>query len=106
MALTEHAVIVTYQLSDAGFGEAHERDAVRVLTARLADAIESAGVGEFDGDVFGGGEVSLYAYGPDASRLFATMESYLRAFPSRPAQALLRFGEAGDPTSTEQRVDL
>ena len=85
MASTEHAVIVTYQLSDAGFGEAHERDAVHALTGRLADAIEAMGAGEFDGDEFGGGAVKLYAYGPDASRLFITMEPHLRAFPARPA---------------------
>jgi hypothetical protein len=106
MTLPEHAVIVTYKLSGDGFGEAHERDAVHALTGRLAVVIESAGVGEFDGDEFGGGEVTLYAYGPDASRLFGTMEPYLRAFSARPAHAVLRFGEADNPAAIEQRVEL
>ncbi|WP_406159019.1 hypothetical protein [Streptomyces canus] len=36
----------------------------------MAAAVEEAGVGEVDGNEFGGGEVVLYAYGPDAQALF------------------------------------
>ncbi len=106
MGSAEHAVIVTYSLSDDAFGEPRERDSVRALQKRLATAIESAGVGEFDGNEFGGGEAVLFAYGPDASRLFTVMEPELRAFPARPAHAVLRYGEADDSTAIEHRIDL
>jgi hypothetical protein len=102
----EHAVIVRFPLSSSAFGTAEERNAVRILEKQVATAIASAAVGELDGHEFGGGEVVLYAYGPDATRLFAAMEPSLRTFPARPAHAVLRFGEADDLTAIEQRVDL
>jgi hypothetical protein len=106
MTSPEHAVLVTYALSDARFGQEREREAIYALTARLAEAVDAADAGEFDGNEFGSGEVVLYAYGPDANRLFAAMEPQLRAFPARPAHVVLRFGEAEDPTTIEQRIHL
>jgi hypothetical protein len=79
---------------------------VRALEERVTTAVRSAGVGELDGDEFGAGEVVLYAYGPDAGRLFAVMEADLLAFSARPAHAVLRYGEASDPAAIEQRIDL
>jgi hypothetical protein len=102
----ENAVIVRYALSGDGFGDEEERKAVYALQHRLAEAVEAADAGEFDGNEVGGGEAVLYAYGPDATRLFAAMEPQLRAFPARPAYAVLRFGEADDPTAEEQRINL
>lgn len=104
MGSPEHAVIVRYTLQGDGLGHGDEREAVHALSHHLTEAIEAAAVGEFDGDEFGGGEVTLYAYGPDATRLFATMEPQVRAFPARPAQATLRFGAADDPTAREQET--
>ncbi|GAA3388792.1 hypothetical protein [Cryptosporangium minutisporangium] len=106
MVSPEHAVIVTYSLSGNALGEPQERESVHALEKRLTTAIEAAGAGELDGDEFGGGEAVLYAYGPDASRLFAVMEPALRAFPARPGHAVLRYGEADDPTAIERRIDL
>jgi hypothetical protein len=103
---TEHAVIVCFPMSGVSFGTVEERHAVRALEKQLINAIESAAVGELDGHEYGGGEVVLYASGPDAPRLFAAMEPYLRAVPAKPAHAVLRFGEANDPTVMERRVDL
>jgi hypothetical protein len=68
--------------------------------------IESHGVGDFDGNEFGGGEVVLYAYGPDAARLFDVMAEELRSFPARPAYAILRFGDLSDPAAVRHRIDL
>jgi hypothetical protein len=106
MSSPEHAVTVHYRLSGAGFGEEDERAAVYALGRRLSAAVEAAGAGDFDGNEFGGGEVVLYAYGPDALSLFAAMEPDLRAFPPRPAHAILRFGEADDPAAAAQRIEL
>lgn len=46
-------------------------------------------MGEFDGNEFGGGTVTLHAYGPNADALFAIMGPTLRELPFRPAHAIL-----------------
>lgn len=102
----EHAVIARYRLTGEGFGEQGDRQTVREAEGRLAEAIERAGVGEFDGNEFGGGEVVLYAYGPDADALFGVLEPILRGIPFRPAHVLLRYGSASDASVAEARVDL
>ena len=102
----EHAVIVHFKLSDDQHGTVEERESVFALEDELEHAIESMTAGEFDGNEFGGGEAVLYAYGPDADALFAAMEAPLRAFPARPAFAILRYGEPSDATATERRVEL
>jgi len=102
----EHAVIVHLKLSDDAHGTVEERESVFALEDELERAIEGSAAGEFDGNEFGGGEAVLYAYGPDADALFAAMEAPLRAFPNRPAFAILRYGEATDPAAQERRVAL
>ncbi|MER7589462.1 hypothetical protein ABTW72_18200 [Micromonospora sp. NPDC127501] len=106
MSAPEHAVIVRYSLPGGGCGEEQDRQAIYDLASRLTEAIEAADAGDLDGHEFGGGEAVLYAYGPDATRLFAAMEPQLRAFPTKPAHATLRFGEPDDPTAIEQRIGL
>jgi hypothetical protein len=64
--MAEHAVIATYPLSDDELGSERDWKGIHLLERRLAAAIDAAGVGEFDGNEFGGGRVTLYAYGPDA----------------------------------------
>lgn len=86
-AAPEHAVIIRYSLSDEQRGTAEEREAIFALEDRLIARIDSQKLGEHDGNEFGGGEAAIYCYGPDAGRLFAGIESEVRAFPARPAHA-------------------
>jgi len=102
----EQAVRITYRLSGDGYGDPDERAAILDLKYRLIDAIEAAEAGEVDGTEFGAGKAEIFTYGPDARRLFAVMEPELRAFPNRPALALLRFGEPDDPSAAEERIEL
>ncbi|MEU3791895.1 hypothetical protein AB0F07_19130 [Streptomyces fructofermentans] len=107
----EHAVIARFRLARDGFGDAGQRALVHRAGRAMSTAVEDAGVGEFDGDEFGGGEVVLYAYGPDADALFAVMEPVLRGLPFRPAHVLLRRGDGdsgkgGKGSGGETRVDL
>ncbi|MGW4652717.1 hypothetical protein [Kitasatospora sp. NPDC004289] len=102
----EHAVIARYRLTGDGFGEADDRTAVRAAQKLLTEVIERAGVGEFDGDEFGSGEVLLFAYGHDADALFAVMEPVLRGLPLRPASVVLRYGSASDRFAAERIVEL
>lgn len=102
----EHAVIAHYRLADDGLGEPSQREVVRQAQSQLTEAIEQADVGEFDGNEYGGGEVILYAYGPDADALFAVMAPILNDLPFRPAHVVLRYGSVDDPSAAEHRVDL
>ncbi|MCX5321067.1 hypothetical protein [Streptomyces sp. NBC_00120] len=90
----EQAVIAHCCLSDEQYGSPAER----ALSAAVADA----GVGEVDGNEFGGGEAVLYAYGADAEALFKIMEPTLRSLPFRPAHVVLR----RESREAESRVDL
>ncbi|MGW4508303.1 hypothetical protein ACWENO_27060 [Streptomyces sp. NPDC004436] len=102
----QHAVIARYRLADSGLGEPSQRQVVRRSQRLLAEAIEQAGVGEFDGNEYGGGEVVLYAYGPDADALFAVMAPLLDDLPFRPAYVVLRHGSVDGPLAPERRIDL
>jgi hypothetical protein len=102
----EQAVIAHFQLGGEGFGAPGQRALVFDAERAMTEAVEDAGVGEVEGNEFGGGEAVLYAYGPDADALFRVMEATLRALPFRPAHVVLRRGDAGDPEAAESRVEL
>lgn len=105
-ALTEHAVIARYRLTDKCFGSDGDRRLVAEAGRALREAIEAAGVGEFEGHELTGDEAVLSAYGPDADALFAAMAPVLRSLPLRPAYVSLRYGSATDPGAAERRVEL
>ncbi|WP_328937996.1 hypothetical protein OG288_20120 [Streptomyces tauricus] len=96
----EHVVIAHFRLARDGFGNADQREQIYEAEQAMQAETEQAGVGEVDGNEFGGGEAVVYAYGPDADALFKVLEPTLRSLPFRPAHVLLRRGDA------ETRVDL
>ncbi|RUT91265.1 hypothetical protein EOD23_35580 [Mesorhizobium sp. USDA-HM6] len=101
----EQAVIVYLLLSGGQFGALQERQSVQVLEDRLNQVVSDAGVGEFDGDEFGGGKCTLYLYGPDAEKLFHVIEPVLKSSPvAAGGYAIKRFGAAGDPAAKEIRA--
>jgi hypothetical protein len=99
----DHAVLIHFALADDAFGNEAERTTIGDLGDRLADIVQRAEVGEFDGDEFGGGEAVLYLYGPDEERLWAAVEPEVRACALRPAFALLR---PGGPNAAAHRLEL
>ena len=105
-AAAEHTVIAHYQLAAGPTGTATDMHSVFSFEDRLIRAISDARAGEFDGNEFGVDDVTIYAYGPNADRLFAAMEPVLRSFPPRPAQVLLRYGGYEDTSAPEILVDL
>ncbi|MGW0573070.1 hypothetical protein [Streptomyces tauricus] len=96
----EQAVIAYFRLARDGFGEADQRERIYSAERVMEAAAETAGVGEVDGNEFGGGEAVVYAYGPDADALFKVLEPTLRSLPFRPAHVLLQRDDS------ETRVDL
>jgi hypothetical protein len=90
-AAEEQAVLVTLDL-----GAVHRAD----LPA-LADAVEGAiladGTGELDGLQERGSDVTLFAYGIDAERLWASMQAAVCGFPHRSGSVTIRYGLIGSP---------
>lgn len=73
------------------------------LQEKLAAVIESRGLGEFDGNEIGEETATLYAYGPDAQKLYAAVEPVLRDSEScRNARVVIRRGGPGSPQSEVQ----
>src|ERR1044071_6456388 len=77
----EHDVVVHLRLGNPALGPAGERPALGRLADQLAAAVEDAGVGEYDGDEYGGGECLLFFAGRDAEAMFAVLQPLLRAHP-------------------------
>ncbi|MFI8340482.1 hypothetical protein ACIF8W_10405 [Streptomyces sp. NPDC085639] len=104
-APSEHAVIAHFRLGGDDFGESDQWSRAFDVERSLGAAVAAAGVGEVDGNKFGGGEVVIFAYGPDADALNRVMETGLRTLPFRLAHVVLRYGWPGEGVLRE-RVGL
>ena len=95
-AAEEQAVLVYLRLSNPGFGSKDELAELFKLEEQVAAAIEQARVGAHDGNEVGGGEFTIYCYGPNGDKLFATIEPVLRksAF-AKGARVVIRYGKPG-----------
>jgi hypothetical protein len=89
----EHAVIIHFRYGSTNLQPIFD------LEDELERAINAAQVGQFDGNevAVDGSDGSLYMYGPDADRLFATVKPILetRQF-MHGATATLRYGPPKD----------
>ena len=101
----EQAVLVHIPLSTDTFGTDEEQEAVFALESELEEAVKASGLGEFDGNEFGGGECVFFMYGPDADALYGLIEPILRSKPiAAGGFAIKRYGEASDASAHEARV--
>lgn len=102
----QQAVLVDLRLS-CDFGSDAERQRVYELEDKLIAALDASGAGEVDGTEFGGGGVTLFAYGPDADALYAAMHDLILEFgPTQGSSATLRYGGADDADAKERIVPL
>jgi hypothetical protein len=91
--MSEQAVIVHFRYGQTDLSPLFE------LEDQLIDAIDSAGVGEFDGNEVAqdGSDGSLYMYGPDADRQFEAVRPVLEAATCiQQAVATVRYGPPDD----------
>ena len=91
--MSDHAVIVRFDYGQTNLSPLHE------LEDKLTDAIQSAAVGDFDGNEIAvdGSDGRFYMYGPNADRLFEVVRPLLAAATCiRNAVATIRYGPAED----------
>lgn len=101
----EQCVRVFLKLAGGEFGSPEEVAAVLRLEECLRATIQERGAGQYDGNEFGGGECSLFMYGPDADRLFQAIRPILAAAPvARGGHTIKRYGQPGE--GKEVRVKL
>lgn len=100
----EGAVLTRYALSDGGFGSSWEHEALCGVGDGLNKLLAEGEVGEFDGHDVGGGQFTLYLYGPDPDALLAAVRPILLRHPwPQPPVVVKRYGPPGSP---EVRVTL
>ena len=98
MSEVEEQAVVVYIYADALPGGILKLNDLHKLEDQIEEAIDLAGVGEFDGDEIGGSDAGLpaatiYMYGPDAERLFSAIEFVLsKSVLAVGARVLVRYG--------------
>ena len=98
-------VEVVLRLSNRTMGVRKERDEIVQLEDQLAEVLERTGAGECEGDEFGDGLCTMYFTGPDADRLFLTLQPHLQRSPlCRGAHAIKRYGCTDE--APQERVRL
>src|SRR5688572_21792469 len=98
----DEAVLIFLKLSDDGFGEYEEREAIFDLEDKLEAAVKQHNAGEYDGHEFGEGWGTLYLYGPDAGRLAEVVLPLVRDAAPRDGSYIVR--RFGAPGAREERV--
>jgi hypothetical protein len=91
--MSEHAVIVRFEYGQTDLSPLYE------LEDKLTDAIESAAVGEFDGNeiALDGSDGTIFMYGPSADRLFEVVRPVLASADCiHNAVATIRYGSPED----------
>lgn len=102
----ERDLLVVLPLSNRSMGTHEERAQIEVLADELEQAVQAAGVGEYDGDEYGGGECVLFFCGPDEERLLGTLRKHLQRAPLARGAHFVRLVEAADGEMRRERLRL
>lgn len=101
----DHSVLISFPLSDSGFGTEAERDRFIGLEEEITAALASSNVGFVDGHGFGDGTAELFLHGADADSLYAVVEPLVKAFqPATGSSVLLLYGS--EEHSSSRTVEL
>jgi hypothetical protein len=104
VAAEEQAVILKLKLASGPMGNEEERKRITELEDQLANAIKQSSSGDFDGDEYGEGYCTIYMYGPNAERLFASVQPKLKGFRAASGSYVIK--RYGKPGSKQDRITL
>jgi len=74
----ERDVLIVLRLSNRQMGTNEERAEIALMADNLEAAVVEAGLGEYDGDEYGGGECILFFCGPDEMALIGCLRPLLQ----------------------------
>jgi hypothetical protein len=98
----EQALLLRLRLPESQVGD--ETPTIIALEESIESALRQHRTGEFDGHDLRDGVWTLYLYGPDANRIFESVEEVVRRARLDPSShAIMRFGGRG---AREERVLL
>jgi hypothetical protein len=103
----EQDLLVILRVSKGSMGTASERAAIADLSDALEQAVVDAGVGEFDGDEYAGGECTLFFAGADAGKLANVLIPLLKRSPlARGGRVVRQRGDSDGGAAPEVVVTL
>jgi hypothetical protein len=98
-----HMVIIYLDTSGLP-DEVYEQYDMLTLEEQLTEVVEREQLGVFDGSEYGMDRAALFLLGPDGERLFAGIESTLRAYPLCQGASIVI--DNGDPDGTRRELTL
>jgi len=102
----ERDLLVVLRLSNRQMGTNDERAAIALLADELAAGVEEAGIGEYDGDEYGGGECILFFCGPDEMKLLGHLRSMLQYSRYGRGAHFVRLIEGPDGEMVRENIPL
>jgi hypothetical protein len=102
----EQDLLLVFPLAKGQMGTNQERQALELLADDLDAAVQAAGVGEYDGDEYGGGECTFFFCGPDVEQLLAVVRPLVKRSPLSRGAAFVRMVQAADGSFAQQRQML
>ena len=105
-AAEERDLLVVLRLSNRQMGTNEERIAIALLADELAAGVEEAGVGEYDGDEYGGGECILFFCGPNEVNLLGFLRTQLQHSSYARGAHFERLVEAQDGEMKRENIPI
>lgn len=102
----ERDLLVVLRLSNRQMGTNEERADLALLADGLEGAVLDAGVGEYDGDEYGGGECTLFFCGPDEDALLGVLRPHLQRSGYGRGAFFVRLVEGVDGDMQREKIPI
>jgi hypothetical protein len=102
----EQDLLVVLKLSNRQMGTQTERIDIERFAEALSEAVEAAGVGEYDGDEMGGGECTLFFCSTDLDKLVAVLRPLLKRSPLTRGAHFVRMVRGADGALAPQQQPI